>query len=367
MITSDELAELQNLVSGKTIRKFRSDMKKEYKLALCGMFGDILKFGQYKRGRFYSIVTSLAADPESFKQLAVRVRSQDTLYGFYLINEHFFYNIDDQKYLDSVLNFFRDYLLNYERKKKRLYLVSDIQKIYDIKNFFLKRGVKVKDHNWMDINFSHQVTLTIPEFFNYVDVINIWNELISVYHQKLREQNLIEAKKLDFRFSTSTRQLVISSITFFECFLYYYLYNLKCDNNLDENHPVKKVIEQDGYIQDKQIVKQVIYKLHQHIKSDRTVKQLYKRIQEHIKLRDRFIHNSAFIDMSNQLSQMEPLMRLGVNEVMDIAQDCIDIVIRIDELLPENEKILFWWDQFETPNFKKKKYISPLNKNKEQN
>ncbi|MCY7449237.1 hypothetical protein [Bacillus altitudinis] len=363
MITNDEMIELKNLVSSKKIREFRSDMKKAYKVTLCGLFGDIIKYGQYRNGRFYGIAMDLAYNPLSYTQIVPEGRLEDTLYAFYLFNDHYFYNddINDSKYLDSVLDFFRSYLSNYEKKKRRLYLVKDIQKIYDIKKFHLVHGVKVKDHHWMDINFSHPITFTIPEFFNYADVINIWNEFISVYFKLLAENDDKETRKLQFRLSTSSRQLVIASITFLESYLYYYFYNLKNDNTLAVSHSVKKVIEQDEYLQDKQIIKQIIFKLHQHIKNDEAVKQLFKKIKENIKLRDRFIHNSAFIDKTNQLSQLEPLMALETDEIIDIAQSCIDFILRVEELLPEEEKILFWWDAFETPDFKKKKYISPLN------
>ncbi|APB82404.1 hypothetical protein BAMY_09655 [Bacillus amyloliquefaciens] len=360
-----DLTELENLFSSKTVRSFRSDMKREYKLALCGLFGEVLKFGQYKQGRFYQIVMSLAANPKSFRQMLKKIRAEDTLYGFYIRTEHYFYNIEDQKYLDSVISFFRDYILNYKRKNKRLYLVSDIQKVYDIKKLYSTQGIKLKDHHWMDINFSTPATLTVPEFFNYIDVINVWNEYISVANQLLKENDPIEVRKLNFRYSTCSRQFVITSITFFEAYLYYYFYNLKSKNDLSENHPVTKALNQDGYIQDKQIVRQVIFKLHQHIKEDKKIKQLFKNINEHIKIRDRFIHSSAFIEQSNNLSQLQPFIDLNMNDVIEIAQDCLDFVVRVDELLPEDEKILFWWERFESPNFKKKEYISPLNKHKE--
>lgn len=362
VITKGEMNELKNLVSSKKIREFRRDMKNSYKVTLCGLFGDIIKYGKYKNGRFYNIAIDLAYNPLSYTQIVPEGRIEYTQYAYHLFNDHYFYNddINDSQYLDSVLDFFRSYLSNYEKKKRRLYLVKDIQKIYDIKKFHLVHGVKVKDHHWMDINFSHPITLTIPEFFNYADVINIWNEYINVYFHLLAENDDIESRKLHFRLSTSGRQLVIASITFLESYLYYYFYNLKNDNNLAISHSVKKVIEQDEFLQDKQIIKQIIFKLHHQIKNDEVVKQLFKKIKENIKLRDRFIHNSAFIDKSNQLSQLEPLMDLATDKIIDIAQSSIDFILRIEELLPEEEKVLFWWDAFETPDFKKKKYISPL-------
>src|SRR5699024_9691673 len=59
--------------------------------------------------------------------------------------------------------------------------------------------------------------------------------------------------------------------------------------------------------------------------------------------------------------QLHPLINIDLKDVLYIAQTSIDFVVKIDELLPDEDKILIWWNRFETPDFNKLEPINTLN------
>src|SRR5699024_6289605 len=224
------------------------------------------------------------------------------------LSNYYFHSLDDDS-VNEIIIFFRKIIKNIEDKNKRLYLVSDVQKIYDIKRVYKEsQYITLKDHHWLDFGFDgNPITATYPEFINYIDLINLWNDFVSKYKQYKHlidtENQSIEIRRLHHSMNSSSRLLIIASIIFVESYLYYSLYNIKNNNTYSKDSRVKGILNRSGYIQDTQIVEDIIFKLFDEVKNNEFIKEKYDLYKQSIKLRDRFVHTSAFVDESNNLSQ----------------------------------------------------------------
>ncbi|HLR09900.1 MAG TPA: hypothetical protein VK120_00750 [Sporosarcina sp.] len=226
--------------------------------------------------------------------------------------------------------------------------------------------ITLKDHHWLDFGFDgNPITATYPEFFNYIDLINLWNDFVSKYKQYeqliVTRDNNNEIRRLHYSLNSSSRFLVISSIIFVESYLYYLFYSIKNNNTYSNDDRVKGILNRRGYIQDTQIVEDIIFKLFEEVENNQFIKKKYDLYEQSIELRNRLVHTSAFVDESNNLSQLHPLIDIDLKDVISIAQNSIDFVVKIDELLPDEDKILIWWDRFDTPDFYKLEPINTLN------
>src|SRR5699024_5735743 len=295
-------------VSSSVIRKFRSSAKKAYKLALCGMFADLLHTGRFSNGPFwgdvYTMYINLEIDPRLNNNVdMITSRLRDDLSNYY------FHSLDDDS-VNEIIAFFRNIIKNIEDKNKRLYLVSEVQKIYDIKREYKEsQYITLNDHHWFDFGFdvSHS-TATYHEFFNYFDLIKLWNDYVSKYKQYeqliVTRDNNNEIRRLHYSLNSSSRFLVISSIIFVESYLYYLFYSIKNNNTYSNDDRVKGILNRRGYIQDTQIVEDIIFKLFEEVENNQFIKKKYDLYEQSIELRNRLVHTSAFVDESNNLSQL---------------------------------------------------------------
>ncbi|OCS90833.1 hypothetical protein [Caryophanon latum] len=362
---NDIIDELLKMTSSETIRQFRSHPKKVYKYYLAGILNDIL-FKKYihesffyhqAKFMFHSAKYLPNKDGEGYrknKALAI-----ETLKNNYFITPH------QDSQIDILIVFFRNYLTDLKFNKKTLYLVSDLEKIIRIKDYFRDTNQHpIKNHHWIDITLHDNLIRTFPEFFNYQDLINLWNDYIKKYDKicELQKYNLSirdnpEYRRLDYSYKGSERTLVILATNFVESYLYYYFYNIKAS----KLYPQNKLHKMKGYIQDTQIIEDLLFVEHPKIKENASISLQYNKFNYSIKIRDRFVHTSAFVEQTNKIAQLQPLLSLSTDETITILQNAIDFVYSIDNNLPENEKILFWWDSFETPDFNKRQFINPLN------
>ncbi|MGM0950040.1 MAG: hypothetical protein ACQEWT_14570 [Bacillota bacterium] len=358
---------LKDLVSRSTLKKFNRDSRKIYKLLLCGVFGEIIHNGAFYRTDCYKLAYDMnekydycnrVATVEMYEELLEKIESSFN-----------FFDLRDSNYVNEVTGFLRRFINESIAKKKRLYLYSEVENLYDFKLLYSGQ-YQLKSHHWIDINIYHFATPTLPEYYNYIDLINSWNDFINksskfreIHFSMEKEEKRGEIKELEYSINSNSRFLIILAITFVESYLYYYFYNIKADESKNGNEKVAGFLKKSK-VDDTDIIKKLIFKLHNEIAQDEEVKTLFNRYTKHNNLRNRFVHASAFIDESNQMSQLQPLLNLTQDKVCSICQDCVDFVVAIDEKLPEDERLLFWWDQYQTPNFKKMQHISTLNKNK---
>ena len=154
-----------------------------------------------------------------------------------------------------------------------------------------------------------------------------------------------------YKLVATYRTLIILSVSFVEAYLYNLFYCIK-QVDFSEKSQVEDVL---GYkkIEDKQIIKQVIYVLFPEIQE--RVDNYFEKYKETTKYRDRYIHASAFMDQSDNTSELEPLLKFDLNILITSLQNSIDFVKVIDSQLPSNLQILFWWydDEINFHEFKK--------------
>lgn len=366
MIIENELDELIEFTDSKKMRNdFRKHTKKLYKYMLCGILHDIVVFGDYWTREGYSQAKIMSLSPSFFPNEHKKGYTiiKDRIIAN--LKESYFHQYDRDSQVDLMIKFLRDYLKSYKEKGKTLYLVSELEKILDIKRLFLSKGVILKDHHWIDINLRNPATPTLPEFYNYMDLINLWNDFIVKYNKVVQMQEEKRAvrenptwRELEYTYTSSLRTLIILAVNFVESYLYYYFYNAK----QEKSYPSNKLFYIKGHhIQDTQIIEDLIFEEHHYIKSDKHVQELYSTYEEVVDIRNRLVHTSAFVDTKNKIGELQPLLNVNLIDSISHLQTCIDLVYFIDSKLPDKEKILFWWDKFESPNFSKRKKISVLN------
>lgn len=356
--------ELIDLCSSEKIREFRSYPKKVYKHYLAGILNDILFENSINKSLNYHQALFMSMTPQSHPNSEgpgyIKIKKNIVTK---LENNNFITPERDSQ-LDLVIAFLRQYLNELKGNDKTLYLVSDFTKIVRVKRYFWEnQGLILQNHHWLDITLTKPVTPTFPEFFNYQDLINLWNDYIYKYndYKKILEENGSENspkfRELNYSIKGSERTLIVLATNFVESYLYYYFYNIKSSGKFSGN----KVMNIKGYIQDTQIVEDLIFEEHEDLRNDENIQDLYVIFKETLKVRDRFVHTSAFVDGSNKIAELQPLLNINRDNVIKYLQNSIDLVSRVDSMLPEDEKILFWWERFENPIFSKFEYINPLN------
>ncbi|MFL0489348.1 hypothetical protein ACH0CQ_06780 [Bacillus sp. 179-I 2A5 NHS] len=364
--TTQLIDELIVLSSSEKVREFSSHPKKVYKHHLAGILNDIVFKGHVAESFFFHQATAMAAVPSLWENKDGFGYRQSKEIAIQALKSNHFISPERDSQLDLIIAFLRKYLNDLKSNRKTLYLVSEFEKIIKIKEYFLvKRGLSIKDHQWLDITEHHELVLTSPEFFNYLDLINLWNDYINKHDriEQLLGENVAdrsnrELRELDYSIKGSERTLIILATNFVESYLYYYFYNIKSSNS----YPRNKLHKLKGFIQDTQIVEDLIFEEHESIKLNTAIQTAYAIFKESLQIRDRFVHTSAFVDSSNKIAQLQPLLNILTEDTIKYLQNAIDFVYLIDSNLPSNEQILYWWEQFETPDFSEKKLIDPLNK-----
>jgi len=373
--------ELIEMFSSDKIREFRQHSKPLYKYYLCGLVNNVIMQGnfwptpEYGQVKMMSMMSSRWPN-ETGPGYTMRMNNiKNTLQGNY------FHSPERDSQVDMIISFFRKFLHDYKGGKS-LVLVKDLEKILDVKKLLNTRlGLKVKDHHWIDIGFIQGLVVTAPEFFNYLDLISLWNDLIEKIdktyeiHEALEKKDDVLAfpnnpsnitymtnssalRELDYSRQASYRALIIQGVNFVESYLYYYFYNIKSD---DKYKGQSKILKMKGHIQDKQIVEDLIFKVHNHIASDTKIKEMYEQYLITVDIRDRFVHTSAFVEQSNKMPQLQPLLNTQLDDMICHIQGCVDFVHYLDTMLPADDQLLYWWDRFETPVFTEKNKISVLN------
>lgn len=360
-----DIDELIEMASSDKVREFRSHPKKVYKYMLCGILQDILVNGDFSSGHSYGQVKLMSISPSSWPNKegdGYTIMKQRVITD---LKSCYFFEPERDSQVDLIIAFFRKFLDAYKEHEKTLYLVSELTPLLDIKMLVKDiHGNNLRDHHWIDITFKQPLVPTYPEFFNYVDLINLWNDFIEKYNkvkQMKEEKSNLKSnpvwRELDYSYSSSLRTLIILVINFVESYLYYYFYNSKQENKYSTN----KLFSIKGFIQDTQIVEDLIFEVHHHIRDNSNIETLYSTYNKAIKIRDRFVHTSAFIDKTNKVAELQPLLNIKLDDTIFYLQSCVDFVYLLDSMLPDDEKILFWRKRFETPNFNLKEKISVLN------
>ncbi|MNI17749.1 hypothetical protein D3C73_711310 [compost metagenome] len=181
---------------------------------------------------------------------------------------------------------------------------------------------------------------------HYMDVINMWNDLIIKKERYDTIEDSRELRALNYSMVTSIRWLVIQAVTYVESYLYYYYYNVSNDPKLKARLP-----KFNRHVQGTDIVERVIFDFHPDIKHDGAFFLAYKKYMTILKLRDRFVHTSAFPNLADNLSELHPLLNLSLKTTAEHLTSCFNFVNKVEDALPKDERLLFWKDRFDEPDF----------------
>lgn len=354
------IKELEVLLSGKTLRTLTKVPKKCYKYVLTAVFINICFGRQLTKGQEenFNWVYSIKRVPKAFEDPKKLYHIQKTVEVS--LNNSAFYNYNEYETINKIIEFFRNMVAEIKKNGTYLVKINDVQSLFDIKKMFDGSHNNVQPHHWIDIDLITGMVITVPEYYTYVDVVNSWNILVDKLEEYesvmsnnsipiIERRNNIDNRRIKYEIDTLLRTLSISSVTFVESYLYYLFYNLKEMNYQPKSGLSIKSIQK---VEDEEIIKKLL--IPEFIGKNKYFEELFKKYKKLNKIRNRFIHISAFQDASES-SEMLPLVTMKFHQVVDTLETCTQLVKLVDGLLPEEYKILIWWDRVTHPNFNNKK------------
>lgn len=263
---------------------------------------------------------------------------------------------------DTLLNKYIEFLTNYLKSEKTLYLYNELEGFWDIERLLNDTiNINIHPHHWIELyRFKYETPIhTFPEFFAYQDVINLWNESLAKYNElqnSLQVKNNIndrDVRTINYSYSSLLRTTLTAGVHYFETYLYYIYYNLKSKMKYSRN----KVINRSDVrkINDKEIIIGLLYKEIENLES-LTSKNWAKYI-ETLEYRDAFVHMSAFEEKG--VSRMQYLVSFNKEKLISFLVNIFEFIEIIENSLGQ-DKILFWKYMFEKPDFENDVPISNL-------
>lgn len=371
-----ELKHLIEMVSKDKLDTMSGKQKLAYRYCLCAIFINIIAGAHYTKGQERNIslaneVTKLPRKQTNFAELAVELsKTVDSSF-----EQNGFVKPYDGQMINRVVVFFRSRLQELMKEGISLIQAKEVSGFLDVKDFYSYPFIG--EHHWLEFTLHRHLTLTIPEGIIFSDLKVQWNTFVELWGLFHRSQEGVISREDEFNFYNQEqtrenmyklvatfRTLIILSVSFVEAYLYNLFYCIK-EVDFPEKLKIKEVL---GYkkIEDTQIVRQVIYILFPEIQQ--AVDTLFGRYKQTVEYRDRYIHASAFVDQSDNSSELEPLLKFDLRTLVTSLQNSIDFVREVDKLLPSNLQILFWWydDEINFSQLEKLQLtssLSPMNRN----
>lgn len=353
----DEVNFLLNLVSRDKLNTMSGKQKKAYKYTICALFINIIQGNHftYLQNTNKKYVITVQKLPHKDPDLDGILNLFSLNVNTSLENNNFKKPYDD-KFLNNVIAFLRTRLKEMDNDGISLFQVKDISRILDINQFC---GIScLAEHHWVEFSLNRHIIPTFPEYILFNDLKVQWNYYIDVKAKLSNSQINIKTKQEYFEYLKNEqnrhdsyslgalhRTLIISCVSFVEAYLYD-LFLLITKSNLPNKKEIESILNKRK-IQDIEIVERVLCYLFSEIKTNDEFNDLYKKYKKVIKIRDRYIHASAFTNTSSNKSDLEPLLNLDENSLVEALQLSVDFVNKINELLPKEFKILYWMDSNE--------------------
>ena len=262
---------------------------------------------------------------------------------------------------DSILNKYIEFLKVYLKNEKTLFLYNEVKEFWDVNELFNRTGnTSVLPHHWIELAlFKYSLPInTVPEFFAYQDVINLWNETLRKYNELVIlndnfKQGTDEYRTINYTYSTLLRSTLTAGVHYFETYLYYMYYNLKHKMKFPSNSVIKR--NDIRKINDKEIIRKLLYKEFSNLES--LTEDNWAIYQEALEYRDAFVHISAFEE--NGVSRMQYLLSFDLAKLKLFLSNIFSFIEIIEQEVGE-EKILFWKSLFENPDFLNEKIITNI-------
>ncbi|NMD69617.1 hypothetical protein HHO41_04895 [Bacillus sp. DNRA2] len=364
------------LTKSSTLRKLSGEPKRLYKYSIVATFFNIVAGKHLQTGQFENIeiAKDIIRDPKNASENYSLPHFKKEVH--YCLRLRHFHNPDSGETVDYLFSFFREKLEGL-KKGKRFWKGSEFEKIISLDEFFKDTHARpIKEHHWIDFNIERGLIPTIPEFITYGDLINSWNLLLERWkkYQKLAEEHTGFISQLDFKKSEKGREIeyeiftlqrtcYTACVTFVESYLFYLFYNFKSIKLFEEDNDISNLYKlNERNINDTNVIETIIIpKFITTEENNKKMKDLYNEFEHINNTRNSIIHTTAYEDKSKQKSFMELFFEINLDKVEKSMTNSIEIVLFIESLLPEEHKLLQWWDRFETPDFSLRRKISIVN------
>jgi hypothetical protein len=365
MINTNELIELEALVSHATLNTMSGKHKKVYKYCLCAILINIIVGRHNTKLQKQTIINT-----NNIKKCNRKSAIFNPLLKEYSkkVNDSLKELSFKEPYNDILLNniviFFRTRLKELREDEISLFQGREISSLIEINKFF--GNPCIKEYHWIEFSLQKHMTVTFPEFIMFNDLKILWNYYLEIQNKintkwvsiateqdKFEYLKNQETRELLYTISAVHRNLITLCTGFVEAYLYNLFLSIK-EENLSNKEAIESILNKKK-IQDTEIIERVIFPLFPDINSDDSIEQLYRIHKDTINLRDRYTHASAFPDCSTKKSELMPLLKITPDVLVVSLQTSVDLVKRINELLPQNLKLLYWLDNEE--------YSESFNKN----
>jgi len=363
MLSRDLANDLEILLSRKSIKRLSGIPMKCYKYAMTAIFINTISGRQLTKGQEanYNWVYNIKSRPQDFKKQEVYNYLKQTVETS--LEAAGYKNPKNYETINKLFDFFRNIVEQTKRNGTFLTPVGIIEDFLDVKEIYKNTNyVNIKSHHWINIDLATGMIVTVPEFFTYSDIVNNWNIFVDKYLEYksivtsdsdaplIEIRNKRENRRLNYEIDTLMRTLIISSVTFVESYLYYIFFNIKNSNFELKTETAQNFIKYHK-VEDDEIIKRLLLK--EFITKPSTeLKRISVKYKEINSVRNRLIHASAFESVT-KTSELLPLLTISTVQLIDTLDTCKRLVEIIDNALPDDLKILVWWDSVTHPNFKK--------------
>jgi hypothetical protein len=361
-----EINDLIKMFNRETLNKMSGDQKRAYKYCLCAISINIIVGGHYQNGQLgnFSLARDIKKMPRKESNFLDIVNKLSQTVNANLESKHFKKPYNDE-FLNKIIQFIRKRLTEL-KKSQSLFQARELMDFLYIDRFF--RPHPVSEHSWIDFTLYNGIIWTIPEMIIFSDFKVQWNEYIQIRETLKNKESEYhefwyihpELRANDYRLFAFRRVLVFLCVSFVEAYLYNLFYCIKY-SNLPNKNQVKYILK-CVKITDKEIVERLVFKLFPEVKN--SLNGYFKKHLVTIDYRDRYVHASPFINEADKSSKMQPLLSLSESTLIDLLQSSVDFVLKLEELLPNELKLLSWWYDDDKINFKEFKLLKLTNPNK---
>jgi hypothetical protein len=358
-----DYGQLKYLYSRQAISKLSGLPKKTYKQGLVAMFVTSLISGntQFKRREFLDnmeLCQDILGNPKIFRNEENEKEAKDMVQSS--LEKVYVKNPSESTTMDDIIKLMRKAIE--EKVKGNRYLVKyeDLDELIDVKLFFEKiyknPNPNISPHHWLEFDIEMGLAQTFPEFLTYAHLVSLWNIYVdknmTLKEEMIHQRDNIKIRTVHSEIHALHTSLWVQAVTFVESYLYYVFFNVNKGDytlNSEKARNFIKVSKPD----DNQIINSLIISEfsngdnRNHIAKIKRLHKQYKNIND---VRNRFIHASAFED--NENSHLLPLISSNSSELIKALELCIELVLEIENVLPSDLKILFWWDRVDHPNYK---------------
>lgn len=352
------------------IMRFHSgDRRRAYRLVMASYFtsaflNDEREFNWAQYRAFQMYTSAISNDYQLIdEEILDDILNRSVVYLCNTCKFRFLKSREKDKFIieDSILNKYIEFLKVYLKNEKTLFLYNEVKEFWDVNELFNRTGnTSVLPHHWIELAlFKYSLPInTVPEFFAYQDVINLWNETLRKYNELVIlndnfKQGTDEYRTINYTYSTLLRSTLTAGVHYFETYLYYMYYNLKHKMKFPSNSVIKR--NDIRKINDKEIIRKLLYKEFSNLES--LTEDNWAIYQEALEYRDAFVHISAFEE--NGVSRMQYLLSFDLAKLKLFLSNIFSFIEIIEQEVGE-EKILFWKSLFENPDFLNEKIITNI-------